>query len=85
MGIAPQGRLNREKGKPPSNNKIIMSFSTDNKAMKLVYSLLKKQLQELDKQLENSDPEFNTDDFKILLGKHALAEELIHKIQSTHS
>ena len=53
--------------------------------MKLVYSLLKKQLQELDKQLDNSDPEFNTDDFKILLGKHALAEELIHKIQSTHS
>ena len=25
------------KGKPPPNNKIIMSFSTDDKAMKLVY------------------------------------------------
>tara|TARA_B100000959_G_C14960173_1_gene615464 strand:- start:285 stop:473 length:189 start_codon:yes stop_codon:yes gene_type:complete len=62
-----------------------MSFSTDNKAMKLIHSLLEKQLQELDKQLENSDTEFNTDDFKILLGKHALAEELIHKIQSTPS
>ena len=82
MGIAPQGRLNREKGKPPSNNKIIMSFSTDNKAMKLVYSLLKKQLQELDKQLENSDPEFNTDDFKILLGKHALAKELFIRFKA---
>ena len=62
-----------------------MSFSTDNKAMKLIHSLLEKQLQELNKQLENSDTEFNTDDFKILLGKHALAEELIHKIQSTSS
>ena len=62
-----------------------MSINTDNKAMKLIHSLLEKQLQELDKQLENSDTEFNTDDFKILLGKHALAEELIHKIQSTPS
>ena len=62
-----------------------MSFSTDSKAMKLIHSLLEKQLRELDKQLENSDTEFNTDDFKILLGKHALAEELIHKIRSTPS
>ncbi len=53
--------------------------------MKLIHSLLEKQLRELDKQLENSDTEFNTDDFKILLGKHALAEELIHKIRSTPS
>ena len=62
-----------------------MSFSTDNKAMKFINSLLEKQLQELDEQLENSDTEFNADDFKILLGKHALAEELIHKIQSAPS
>ena len=53
----------------------------DNKAMKLLRSLLEKKLLELDKQLENSGTEFNTDDFKILLGKHALAEELIHEVQ----
>ena len=53
----------------------------DNKAMKLLRSLLEKKLRELDKQLENSGTEFNTDDFKILLGKHALAEELIHEVQ----
>jgi hypothetical protein len=58
-----------------------MSINTDNKAMKLLRSLLEKKLQELDKQLENSGTEFNTDDFKILLGKHALAEELIHEVQ----
>ncbi len=58
-----------------------MSINTDNKAMKLLRSLLEKKLQELDKQLENSGTEFNTDDFKILLGKHTLAEELIHEVQ----
>ena len=58
-----------------------MSFNMDNKATKLLRSLLEKKLQELDKQLENSGTEFNTDDFKILLGKHALAEELIHEVQ----
>ena len=50
--------------------------------MKLVHSLLKKQLQELDKQLENSAKEFNTDDFKILLGKHALAKELFIRFKA---
>ena len=62
-----------------------MSINTDNKAMKLLRSLLEKKLQELDKQLENSEKEFYTDDFKILLGKHALAEELIHEVQGVAS
>lgn len=62
-----------------------MSINTDNKAMKLLRSLLEKKLQELDKQLENSGKEFYPDDFKVLLGKLALAEELIHEIQATAS
>lgn len=53
--------------------------------MKLLRSLLEKKLQELDKQLENSGKEFYPDDFKVLLGKLALAEELIHEIQATAS
>ena len=53
--------------------------------MKLLRSLLEKKLQELDKQLENSGKEFYPDDFKILLGKHALAEELIHEVQGVAS
>jgi hypothetical protein len=42
--------------------------------MKLLRSFLEKKLQELDKQLENYGKEFYPDDFKVLLGKLALAE-----------
>ena len=44
-------------------------------------TLLKRKLRELDKQFDKSGRECITDDSKILLGKHALAEELIHEIQ----
>ena len=43
--------------------------------------LLKKKLKELDKQLENTNQACNEDDFKILIGKQALAEDLIYEIQ----
>ena len=49
--------------------------------MKLLRLLLEKKLRELDKQLENSGKEFNTDDFKILIGKQAHAEDLMYEIQ----
>ena len=44
--------------------------------------LLKEKLKELDKQLENTNQACNEDDFKILIGKQALAEDLIYEIQS---
>ena len=62
-----------------------MSINTDNKAMKLLRSFLEKKLPEVDKLLETSGNEFYPDDFKVLLGKLALAEELIHEIQATAS
>ena len=43
--------------------------------------LLKKKLKELDKQLENTNQACNEDDFKILIGKQAFAEDLIYEIQ----
>ena len=43
--------------------------------------LLKKKLKELDKQLENTNQACNEDDFKILIGKQALAEDLIYEVQ----
>ena len=43
--------------------------------------LLKKKLKDLDKQLENTHQACNEDDFKILMGKQALAEDLIYEIQ----
>ena len=43
--------------------------------------LLKEKLKELDKQLENTNQACNEDDFKILIGKQAFAEDLIHEIQ----
>jgi len=62
-----------------------MNINTDNKAMEILRARLEKKLRELDKQLEDSGKEFNTDDFKVLLGKHALAEELIHELQGAVS
>jgi hypothetical protein len=43
--------------------------------------LLKEKLKELDKQLENTNQACNEDDFKILIGKQAFAEDLIYEIQ----
>ena len=51
----------------------------------LLCALLKKKLKALDAQLEKSFKSPNSDDFKILLGKHALAEELIHEHQGASS
>ena len=62
-----------------------MNVNTDNKAMEFFRVRLEKKLRDLDKQLEGSGKVFNTDDFKVLLGKHALAEELIHELQSAVS
>ena len=53
--------------------------------MEILRARLEKKLRELDKQLEDCGKEFNTDDFKVLLGKHALAEELIHELQGAVS
>ena len=46
-----------------------------------VLILLKGKLEELDKQLENTNRTYNEDDFKILIGKQAFAEDLIYEIQ----
>jgi hypothetical protein len=43
--------------------------------------LLKEKLKELDRQLENTNRTHNEDDFKILIGKQAFAEDLIYEIQ----
>lgn len=43
--------------------------------------LLKEKREELDKQLENTNRTHNEDDFKILIGKQAFAEDLIYEIQ----
>lgn len=53
--------------------------------MELLRARLGKKLRDLDRQLEDSGKDFNTDDFKVLLGKHALAEELIHELQGAVS
>ena len=58
-----------------------MNINIDNRTTKILRTLLKRKIRELDKQFEKSGRECNTDDSKILLGKHALAEELIHEIQ----
>ena len=55
------------------------------RSMDPLLNLLQVKLKELDKQLENTNHACNGDDFKILLGKHAFAEELIHEYQGASS
>ena len=49
--------------------------------MAFLLKLLKEKLKELDQQLENTNQVCNEDDFKILIGKQALAEDLMHELQ----
>lgn len=51
------------------------------KSMAFLLMLLKEKLKELDQQLENTNQVCNEDDFKILIGKQALAEDLMHELQ----
>ena len=51
------------------------------KSMAFLLKLLKEKLKELDQQLENTNQVCNEDDFKILIGNQARAEDLMHELQ----
>ena len=51
-------------------------------SVNLLLKILEEKLKELDYQMDNTDQASNEDDFKILIGKQAFAEDLMHKLQS---